>query len=409
MHIDPNDQLLIQEQQAEQLRRMQRAEQQRRQEHQQLLEDQEREEQRLLEQRQLAAQPRQERGPKGEPPAADGAKDQEQEQPAQHEGQQEPGPASSSWLKRRILKKDEDGEDGDGDDDDDEAEADHEEARQESASSSGGTGLGVGFLVIVLILAAGGSYFGYRALNGQSDDKASSIATVARPAPALPLAEPQEHRPAVVQSPGHVEPKQAEVSATAPPPALPTPSDAPTDLVQDARASMAPSDLTERPAADSVPGLAPSSNTAVSVNAGTDAQSESIQALEQRIAQLEQQLHGLRATRRQAPVSAKAPGEPSTRAAPSQAPAKPVAALPRTGSPAPARPQGQLLAIDIWDGRPSVVVGTGMPGDQRVRVLQPGESFNGISLQSVDVQAGRATFIASGGKPFTLDLHEAVK
>ena len=43
------------------------------------------------------------------------------------------------------------------------------------------------------------------------------------------------------------------------------------------------------------------------------------------------------------------------------------------------------------------------------RVLQPGESFNGISLQSVDVQAGRATFSAAGGKPFTLQLHEAAQ
>lgn len=50
-----------------------------------------------------------------------------------------------------------------------------------------------------------------------------------------------------------------------------------------------------------------------------------------------------------------------------------------------------------------------MPGDQRVRVLQPGESFNGISLQSVNVQAGSATFSAAGGKSFTLELHEATQ
>ena len=92
-----------------------------------------------------------------------------------------------------------------------------------------------------------------------------------------------------------------------------------------------------------------------------------------------------------------------------QAPTRPVAVTPRATPAATPAAQGQLLAIDTWDGRPSVVVGTGMPGDQRVRVLQPGESFNGISLQSVDVQAGRATFLAAGGKPFTLQLHEAAQ
>ena len=139
-----------------------------------------------------------------------------------------------------------------------------------------------------------------------------------------------------------------------------------------------------------------------------DTQREQIQALEQRVAHLEQQLQGQQASPRPAPANARPAGQ-YPRAATAQAPTRPVAAAPKTTPAATPAAQGQLLAIDTWDGRPSVVVGTGMPGDQRVRVLQPGESFNGISLQSVDVQAGRATFLAAGGKPFTLQLHEAAQ
>ena len=71
--------------------------------------------------------------------------------------------------------------------------------------------------------------------------------------------------------------------------------------------------------------------------------------------------------------------------------------------------QAQLLAIDVWDGRPSVVVGTGLPGDKRVRVLQPGEQLHGVGLHSVDVAAGKATFSVGAGSLVTLDVKEAMQ
>lgn len=68
--------------------------------------------------------------------------------------------------------------------------------------------------------------------------------------------------------------------------------------------------------------------------------------------------------------------------------------------------QAELLAVDLWDGRPSVVVGTGLPGDQRIRVLQPGEQFNGVGLQSADAVTGRATFSVGQGQQVTLTVDE---
>jgi hypothetical protein len=58
----------------------------------------------------------------------------------------------------------------------------------------------------------------------------------------------------------------------------------------------------------------------------------------------------------------------------------------------PQKPSHQVLSVDMWDGRPSVVVGVaGAPAGQ-VRVLQPGDSYNGVTLTGVDVPEQRATF-----------------
>lgn len=63
-------------------------------------------------------------------------------------------------------------------------------------------------------------------------------------------------------------------------------------------------------------------------------------------------------------------------------------------APAPAapKPMHQVLSVDMWDGRPSVVVGViGAPAGQ-VRVLAPGDTYNGVTLTAVDVAGQRATF-----------------
>lgn len=81
-----------------------------------------------------------------------------------------------------------------------------------------------------------------------------------------------------------------------------------------------------------------------------------------------------------------------------QAKAKPkqdVAVVAPAAAPAP-RPQNELLAVDVWDGVPSAVIGSGVPGDKRVKVLRAGDSDHGVTVKSVDLDGQRATFIISG-------------
>ena len=63
--------------------------------------------------------------------------------------------------------------------------------------------------------------------------------------------------------------------------------------------------------------------------------------------------------------------------------------------------QARLLSVDTWDGRPSVVVASG----QQTRILQPGDSINGITLKHADPVSGRATFSTGTGQ-VTLDVNE---
>jgi Meckel syndrome type 1 protein len=101
----------------------------------------------------------------------------------------------------------------------------------------------------------------------------------------------------------------------------------------------------------------------------------------------------------------------SALAAPAPAPAaaqrirrRPKAAA-RAAEPAAASPAlgAQLLAVDLWGGTPSVVVTTGLPGDTRTRTLRPGDTLNGVTLQSADPATGQATFMGHG-QTFTLSL-----
>lgn len=70
---------------------------------------------------------------------------------------------------------------------------------------------------------------------------------------------------------------------------------------------------------------------------------------------------------------------------------------------APAVTRQQLLSVDMWDGRPSVVVGNGDQENPQVKVLQQGDSFNGITLNSVDVAGQRATF-TDGARSISLGV-----
>lgn len=69
----------------------------------------------------------------------------------------------------------------------------------------------------------------------------------------------------------------------------------------------------------------------------------------------------------------------------------------------PAVTRQQLLSVDMWDGRPSVVVGNGDAKNPQVKVLQQGDTFNGVTLNTVDVSGQRATF-TDGARSISLDV-----
>lgn len=69
--------------------------------------------------------------------------------------------------------------------------------------------------------------------------------------------------------------------------------------------------------------------------------------------------------------------------------------------PAP-KLSGQLVSVDMWNGQPSVVVASGLPGDRRIRVLRPGHVVNGLALRSADPVTQSATFAVPGSAGLTL-------
>lgn len=102
--------------------------------------------------------------------------------------------------------------------------------------------------------------------------------------------------------------------------------------------------------------------------------------------------------------------QPSPRPAPKRVMAKAKPATPRqvakvvAAKPAAAPAGAQLVSVDMWNGEPSVVVASGVPGDRRVRVLRPGDVVNGLSLKSADPVSRTATFVAPGSQGLTLSV-----
>ncbi|MCX8518223.1 MAG: hypothetical protein ORN29_09245 [Rhodoferax sp.] len=62
----------------------------------------------------------------------------------------------------------------------------------------------------------------------------------------------------------------------------------------------------------------------------------------------------------------------------------------------------ELLAVDVWDGVPSAVISTGVPGDKRVKVYRVGDMERGVGVKALDVETQTATFINVFGKEITL-------
>ncbi|SDE63202.1 hypothetical protein SAMN05192589_12329 [Paracidovorax valerianellae] len=127
---------------------------------------------------------------------------------------------------------------------------------------------------------------------------------------------------------------------------------------------------------------------------------------DQRLERLESQLARIETLLTQRSPSQAAPAVPAAPAANAVVSATRPQVRPRVPAAKPAaavKPEepkiaGQLLSVDLWDGRPSIVVGTGETADQRVRVLQQGDSYNGITLKSIDVAPRRATFDVGQGR-----------
>ncbi|CAN7764232.1 hypothetical protein LJR039_007229 [Pseudorhodoferax sp. LjRoot39] len=139
--------------------------------------------------------------------------------------------------------------------------------------------------------------------------------------------------------------------------------------------------------------------------AGADpALQQRLQTVEALVQELREQLARLEG--QQSAFAVTAARLTAQRSAPRARPApRPVASAPAAPEPAAPKLTGRLLAVDSWGGVPSVIVGTGQPGDKRTRVMRPGDSYNGISLLEASRARGEATFMADG-KPFKLTLQD---
>ncbi|QXX79120.1 hypothetical protein HC956_08880 [Alcaligenes faecalis] len=71
---------------------------------------------------------------------------------------------------------------------------------------------------------------------------------------------------------------------------------------------------------------------------------------------------------------------------------KPVA---RRAKAAP-KPSVRLVSVDMWDGKPSVVVASTHAGDNQSLVMRPGDTVNGVTLQSASASERSASFLVNG-------------
>lgn len=292
-----------------------------------------------------------------------------------------------------------------------------------SGSSGGGSGKAVGVGLLVVVVAAAAIYFG---TSGKVDPK--QVTQVAAQwlngSPDRGAGEPHDEvaraqnsgpAPASAGSDAPADPKLPSVEPTVVTPTSdssvnadgPLPSDAPVDAAQERGAGQA-----DRAATDVEGTIAASgSSHGLTPIAMRDAASPEIMAklaaIESRLDLLQAQMSGAAnwttsAQRQQ--VSARP--RPSTPAARARTSSGDLAAAAKPTPAAEARSRaGQPLAVDMWGGVPSVVVGTGDSADRRTRVLRPGDTHNGVSLLHADPVTGQATFSAAG-TTFTMNVKE---
>lgn len=163
-------------------------------------------------------------------------------------------------------------------------------------------------------------------------------------------------------------------------------------------------------AAPTTPDAAVSAPASAAQDAALADATRQIAALSTRVEALQTQLIALQAAQQTAKAAA---AEAASAAAPVR-PRKPVRKAARAQTheaskpdAAVAREEPKLLAIDSWGGKPSVVVGIEQAdgsADPRIRTLEPGDTLAGITLRSVDAEAGQAVFDVGAGRAVTLNL-----
>ncbi len=87
--------------------------------------------------------------------------------------------------------------------------------------------------------------------------------------------------------------------------------------------------------------------------------------------------------------------EPEPEAVPVVEPAPVKKPVTRRAKAAP-KPSVRLVSVDMWDGKPSVVVASTRAGDNQTLVMRPGDTVNGVTLQSASASERSASFLVNG-------------
>ncbi|UYY89083.1 hypothetical protein [Alcaligenes sp. SMD-FA] len=87
--------------------------------------------------------------------------------------------------------------------------------------------------------------------------------------------------------------------------------------------------------------------------------------------------------------------EPEPEAVPVVEPAPVKKPVTRRARAAP-KPSVRLVSVDMWDGKPSVVVASTRAGDNQTLVMRPGDTVNGVTLQSASASERSASFLVNG-------------
>ncbi|QCP80944.1 hypothetical protein D0C27_03170 [Alcaligenes faecalis] len=87
--------------------------------------------------------------------------------------------------------------------------------------------------------------------------------------------------------------------------------------------------------------------------------------------------------------------EPEPEAVPVVEPAPVKKPVTRRAKAAP-KPSVRLVSVDMWDGKPSVVVASTRASDNQTLVMRPGDTVNGVTLQSASASERSASFLVNG-------------